>query len=125
MLANMPITATIPVVDLDRAKNFYGQTLGLKPVKQDEFGATFEAGHGCQLYIYLRAASKADHTLASWTVDDIYAEVADLKSKGVTFEEYSEGPIKTDQSIASMGPMRAAWFRDSEGNILGLTGMVK
>ena len=126
MLKTATVTPTLPAVDLKRARKFYEEKLGLKVVKEDPSpGITLEAGKGTKLYIYQRGATKADHTVAEFTVDDVEAEVKALKAKGVKFEEYdipSMG-IKTVNSIAVMGGYKGAWFKDTEGNILGISNM--
>jgi len=75
------------------------------------------------LYVYQRSATKADHTVASFKVNDLEAEVKELKAKGVKFEEIAIPGIKTVNGIATMGKMKAAWFKDTEGNILSITQM--
>jgi catechol 2,3-dioxygenase-like lactoylglutathione lyase family enzyme len=126
MLSKAIITPTLPAVDLKRARKFYEEQLGLKVIKEDPSpGITLEAGKGTKIYIYQRGATKADHTVAEFTVDNVEAEVKELKAKGVKFEEYdipSMG-IKTVNSIASMGDYKGAWFKDTEGNILGVANM--
>jgi predicted enzyme related to lactoylglutathione lyase len=121
MLVNAPIHPVLPVVDLDRARKFYEEKVGLKVVRVDPDpapGVLFQAGKGTQLGIYKRAATKADHTVAGFTVKDVETEVKELKAKGVVFEEYDLPGLKTVNGIVSMGPVKAAWFKDTEGNIL-------
>jgi predicted enzyme related to lactoylglutathione lyase len=123
MLANSRIRPTIPVVDLNRAKMFYETTLGLKPVVSVNNDSTtdiamFECGYGTHVELYRRSASKADHTLATFEVSDIEGDVNALRAKGVVFEEYNMPEIKTQNGIATQGSVKAAWFKDSEGNIL-------
>src|SRR5690242_17002549 len=111
MLQNAPVCACIPVSDLDQAKKFYGETLGLKLKMADDMGGLlYEAGMGSTLYLYQRGPSPANHTLASFRVDDIESEVADLQAKGVKFEEYNTDQIKTENGIATWGEEKAAWF---------------
>ena len=126
MLTNVPVRSTLPVVDLNRAKKFYEEKLGLKVVGEDPSpGAVLQAGGGTQLYIYQRAATKADHTAASFSVKDVEAEVKELKAKGVVFEEVSipSMGVKTVGGVATFGELKAAWFKDTEGNILGISSM--
>jgi predicted enzyme related to lactoylglutathione lyase len=129
MLANSPIRPTIPVVDLDRAKRFYETTLGLKtvPANNDNTSgiAIFECGDGTRVELYQRGPSKADHTIATFEVSDIEEEVNMLKGKGVNFEEYDMPEIKTQNGIATQGSVKAAWFKDSEGNILCIHQIIK
>jgi catechol 2,3-dioxygenase-like lactoylglutathione lyase family enzyme len=72
------------------------------------------------LSIFRRPAVETGHTLAHFEVDDIQAAVAELEAKGVSFLDYSEGPLVTTGHIAQIGPARGAWFTDPDGNILGL-----
>jgi predicted enzyme related to lactoylglutathione lyase len=126
MLANAAVHPTVPAVDLGRARKFYEETLGLKAVREDPGpGIVFQAGGGTSIYVYQRGATKADHTAASFAVDDVDAVVKGLKAKGVAFEEVdlSSMGIKTENSVATMGEMKAAWFKDTEGNILAVTNM--
>lgn len=126
MLSKATVNPTLPAVDLKRARKFYEEKLGLKVVKEDPSPAiTLQAGKGTMLYIYQRAATKADHTVADFVVDDVEAEVKALKAKGVKFEEYDIASmgIKTVNGIATMDGYKAAWFKDSEGNILGISNM--
>ncbi len=119
MLTNARITANIPAVDLARAKKFYGETLGLKELSVPMEGiALFEGGEGTRISMYEREATKAEHTAAGFTVDDIETVVKELKNRGVVFEEYDYPDFKTVESIATLGPVKSAWFKDTEGNIL-------
>jgi predicted enzyme related to lactoylglutathione lyase len=127
MLGNAPVLTTIPVVDLERAKAFYGQTLGLNPVRMPNrdtngIGALFEAGDGTLLALYPRPTpANADHTLASFWVEDLEAAIKELAARGINFEQYDLPGIKTDErGIAQADSMKGAWFKDPEGNILGL-----
>jgi predicted enzyme related to lactoylglutathione lyase len=125
MLNKYVVTANLPAVDLARAKKFYVEKLGLKVIREDPGpGAMFEAGKGSQIYLYQRGQTKADHTAASFRVDDVEKVVKELKDKGVIFEQYDMPGIKTVNSIAAMGgKTKGAWFKDTEGNILGLIQM--
>ncbi len=121
MIHQAPVAPAIPVVDMERAKKFYHEMLGLELVESQSMGgAVFAAGEGTKLYLYERAPSTADHTLAGFQVQDIEEEVADLSAKGVEFLEYDTPPIVTENSIATIGNLKAAWFKDSEGNILSI-----
>ncbi len=129
MLTNSPIRPTIPVVDLDRAKRFYETTLGLKPVPANIDStsgiAIFECGNGTRMELYQRGPSKADHTVATFEVSIIEDEVNALKGKGVAFEEYNMPEMKTQNGIATQGLVKAAWFKDSEGNILCIHQLIR
>ncbi len=127
MLNESPVAPTIPVADIDRTIDFYENKLGLKKIEVEtgEEAVMFEAGKGTMLYLYKRDPSKADHTLASFNVDDIEKIVDELAAKGVAFEQYDmPNGIKTDErGIAAMGKTKAAWFKDPDGNILGIAQM--
>ncbi len=123
MLSNSPLVTFVPVQDLERATKFYTEMLGLKHVGGNPGQASiFEAGDGTRLTAYMRAPTKADHTVATFYVDDIEGVVKALTGKGVKFEQYDSGPIKTNEiGIASLGPLKSAWFKDTEGNIFGIS----
>jgi predicted enzyme related to lactoylglutathione lyase len=129
MLTNSPIRPTIPVADLNRAIKFYEITLGLKPVLDDNETtpgiAVFECGNSTLIELYQRGPSKADHTVATFEVSNIEEEVNVLRGKGVNFEEYDMPEIKTQNGIATQGSVKAAWFKDSEGNILCIHQRIK
>jgi len=122
MLSTSRVEANIPAADLARAKAFYADKLGLTPAREIEgINLVYETGAGTRFNIYETTyAGQAGHTIAQWHVTDIESEVHDLKAKGVQFEVYSDMPgVSWDGEIASLPGMgRAAWFRDSEGNVL-------
>ncbi|MGZ4601261.1 MAG: VOC family protein [Oryzihumus sp.] len=121
MLKDLRAHATLPATDLARAKAFYRDQLGLEPEEETPGGLTYRCG-GAMFVVYPgRNAGSGLHTQMGWTVEDIEAEVAGLKARGVEFESYPQMPdFDTVTNIFSPGYMRAAWFRDSEGNMLGL-----
>jgi catechol 2,3-dioxygenase-like lactoylglutathione lyase family enzyme len=121
MLANCRVHATLPATDLERARGFYAEKLGLTPQKEEPGGLIYVCGEGSLLFVYpSQGAAGGTHTQAGWLTSDIEAEVADLKARGVVFEEYDIPGLKTVESIATMGPDKTAWFKDSEGNLLVL-----
>ncbi len=121
MLDNIAmVVATIPVTDLDRSRRFYEETLGLGFLWDSPASVRFDCGGGTQISIFRRGPSKADHTLAHFEVSDIEAVVRALEGRGVTFVDYTEGPLQTAGHIAQLGPARTAWFHDPDGNTLGL-----
>jgi catechol 2,3-dioxygenase-like lactoylglutathione lyase family enzyme len=122
-LREYPVYASIPVTDLKRSQNFYGNTLGLSLVERElEDGLVFQAGDKTQLYLYPRGPSKADHTLAGFRVNDIEMIMNALSKDGVMFEQYDLPGIKTDErGIAHMRDVKSAWFKDPDGNILAIT----
>jgi catechol 2,3-dioxygenase-like lactoylglutathione lyase family enzyme len=125
MLKTSRIGAVVPVSDLERGIEFYGQTLGLGEPERDETpenpGARFHIGGG-ELYIYKSVgAGQSRHTLCAFEVEDIEGEVGDLRSRGVAIEEYDMPGMKTENGILELGPgIKAAFFKDPDGNILGL-----
>ena len=126
MLTNAHMTTILPVVDLDRACHFYGDTLGLEPAGASvEGGALFQTGDGSELELLPRPTpSKAEHTALTFEVDDVDSEVEELAAKGVSFEDYDLPGFKTEGHIAALGDERAAWFKDPDGNILCLHTLV-
>ncbi len=120
MLDTALVVATIPVTDLDRARTFYGETLGLRLLWENPASIRFGAGGDSQLSVFRRGPSTADHTVAHFEVADIEATVRDLEARGVPFLDYTDGPLQTTGHIARVGPARGAWFKDPDGNTLGV-----
>jgi catechol 2,3-dioxygenase-like lactoylglutathione lyase family enzyme len=121
MLNTSDTYTTIPVSDLARAQRFYSETLGLTPAMVTEGGVMYRTG-GTQFFVYPSAHKASGHTQMSWVVGDIKAEVAALKAKGIEFLEYEVPGVKMVDSIAQSGPaVWTAYFRDPDGNLLGLT----
>lgn len=121
MLQKSPMYAYIPAKDIPRARRFYEQKIGLKAKQEIAGGVVYEFAKGtaCFLYSTMNAGtSKASQ--AYWQVEDIESEVAELKRRGVQFEEYDMPGMKGENSIYTGGGARAAWFKDSEGNILAV-----
>jgi predicted enzyme related to lactoylglutathione lyase len=127
MLANAPVSAILVATDIERAKKFYRERLGLRSpdMQVPEDGAALESGDGTWLYLYEReGGTKADHTVAGWLVPDIEKAVEELGKRGVVFEQYDMPGLKTDdRGVAAQGPVKSAWFKDTEGNILAITEM--
>jgi len=121
MLANAPIRAYIPVLDVARARKFYEKTLGLEPKRDYAGGVIYECG-GTEAFMYPTTnAGTSRASQAFWQVDDVEAEVAALKARGVVFEEYDVPGMKTVNSVATGGGAKTAWFKDTEGNILAVS----
>ena len=121
MLTSGTITANIPAADLARARDFYADKLGLTPSFQMEgLFLVYKTAGGSTFSVYQTDyAGQAGHTIAQWHVDDVDAEVRDLKAKGVAFEHYDMPGVHWQDDVASLeGVGKAAWFKDSEGNIL-------
>jgi catechol 2,3-dioxygenase-like lactoylglutathione lyase family enzyme len=120
MLANSMITTMLPVRDADRAGRFYADTLGLHLRETGPDGTLiFDAGRGDAIGLRpLPDAQPSDNTALSFEVADIVREVAELESRGVCFQDFDSGDLKTENHVATMGNEKAAWFADSEGNVL-------
>ncbi len=124
MLGSYEAAATIPAEDLARAMRFYTEVLGLKVLMSDEGSALLEAGKGSKVFMYQRERTKAEHTAITFNVNDLENVVEGLTAKGVVFEQYDLGEIKTDErGIAAAGENMIAWLTDPEGNILALASM--
>jgi predicted enzyme related to lactoylglutathione lyase len=122
MLKNAPIVPYIPVSDVKRARKFYEEKVGLQPKQEFAGGVIYESGEGSWVFMYpSRGAGTSKASTAFWEVDDVEAEVAELKSRGVVFEEYDMPGIKTVNGIATGGGAKTAWFKDTEGNILAVS----
>ena len=119
-LSDALVVTTIPVTDLDLARDFYSRTLGLKILVESGPSILFEAGDGTRLGVYRRSPTKADHTVCHFEVHDLEATIRDLEARGVEFLDYDAGPLQTVGHIAQFGAARGAWFNDPFGNILGL-----
>ena len=120
MLKDSTVTANIPAADLGRAREFYADKLGLTPTDENPGGLIYTTGGGTSFFLYqTEYAGQAGHTVAQWHVGDVPAEVAELASRGVAFERYDMPGVTWEGDVASLDGMgRAAWFKDSEGNIL-------
>ena len=120
MLADARIHATIPASDLDRAKAFYADRLGLTPATETPGGSFYELG-GSRFFLFAsQGVASGTHTQLGFAVDDIAATVSDLKGRGLQFEEYDFPGFDKATSIATTGDVQSAWFKDSEGNLLGI-----
>jgi predicted enzyme related to lactoylglutathione lyase len=120
MLQKSPMYAYIPATDVARARRFYEQKLGFKPKQETPNGAIYEFAKGTACFLYETPnAGTSKASQAFWQVDDIEAEVAELKSRGVTFEDY-DMPGKDENGIVTGGGAKAAWFKDTEGNIMAV-----
>ena len=124
MLTTAPIRAYIPVSDVLRARKFYEGTLGLRPKEEYAGGVIYECG-GSEVFMYpTKNAGTSKASQAFWQVADVEAEVAELKGRVVTFEEYDMPGIAMKNSIATGGGAKTAWFKDTEGNILAISQRV-
>jgi catechol 2,3-dioxygenase-like lactoylglutathione lyase family enzyme len=126
MLAKSKLTTILPVADLERARRFYQESLGLEPLGQGGDGKLL---FGCQGgiigLIHKPQPDPAKHTAASFEVDDIARAVAALTERGVAFEDYDYPGLKTVNKVCVLGAEKAAWFLDPDGNILCLHETLK
>jgi catechol 2,3-dioxygenase-like lactoylglutathione lyase family enzyme len=129
MLKDGRVAARLPAQDLDRARAFYAEKLGLEPAEEREGGLRYAAAGGGEFALFESSgAATGDHTQMGWEVDDIEGTVRELRSRGVVFEEYDLPGLRTVDGIAEIEGNypskgtgeRGAWFRGSEGNMLGI-----
>jgi len=121
VLQSSPIHAYIPAKDVSRARKFYEEKLGFKPGQEVAGGVVYEFGDRTSCFLYPTPnAGTSKASQAFWEVADVEREVAELKARGVAFEEYDVPGMKTSNGIATAGGAKAAWFKDSEGNILAI-----
>jgi catechol 2,3-dioxygenase-like lactoylglutathione lyase family enzyme len=121
MLGNQDAVANVAVKDLDVAKKFYEQTLGLKPIHQQEGEVVVFKSGNSTLNVYRSAfAGTNKATAVTWSVSDVQATVKELRAKGVTFEHYDMPGMEREGDIHRGGDMQVAWFKDPDGNILNI-----
>jgi catechol 2,3-dioxygenase-like lactoylglutathione lyase family enzyme len=117
------VMATLPAKDLERAKSFYADKLGLKPTEEGPEGITYRLGNSAFTLFESTGAPSGDHTQLGIEVDDLEAAVEELRGRGLVFEEYDLPGFKTVNGIAEIEGERGAWFKDSEGNLLAISVM--
>jgi catechol 2,3-dioxygenase-like lactoylglutathione lyase family enzyme len=128
ILARSKVATRLPAQDLERARRFYAEKLGLEPIEEREGGLRYECGGVVFALFSSAGAPSGAHTQMGWEVDDIDATVAELRARGVVFEEYDFPGLKTVDGIAEIEGNypskgtgeRGVWFHDSEGNLLGI-----
>jgi catechol 2,3-dioxygenase-like lactoylglutathione lyase family enzyme len=128
MLNESDVATRIPARDLDRARKFYSDKLGMEPIEQRPGGLRYRSGNSFFVLFESSGEASGSHTQMGWEVDDIEATVAVLKARGVVFEEYDLPGLKTVNGIAIIAGNypskgvgeRGSWFKDSEGNLLGI-----
>jgi catechol-2,3-dioxygenase len=121
MLADHPIDVMLLATDLGVAKEFYGDRIGLEVLLESDDFLTFGCGGDSRLVITKSSTGTTEEqTKASWRVDDLAAEVAELRSRGVELEEYDGPGLKTVDGIADVGFALSAWLVDPHGNTIGL-----
>lgn len=125
MLNNKPLLPILPVEDMSRAKDFYENMLEFRVHMADEMpGYAFVEGEtgAVEILLYEREKTKADHTVLTFLVENLKDEMNQLRDKGIEFEQYAEEEFQTDiNGVSSQGSSKAAWFKDSEDNILAIT----
>jgi catechol 2,3-dioxygenase-like lactoylglutathione lyase family enzyme len=121
MLQNSPLYAYIPAKDVTRARKFYEGTLGFRPKEEVAGGVVYEFGKKTACFLYPTPnAGTSRASQAFWQVDDVDREMAELKSRGVEFEDYGMPGEKSPSGAVTAGGAKAAWFKDTEGNILAI-----
>ena len=121
MLSDRETCAVVPASDIGRARAFYKDKLGLEPTREERGGLIYESNSSKFLLYETQFAGTAQNTAMSWLTNDLDGDMADLRGRGVTFEEYDFPGLKTENGVATDELGRGAWFKDSEGNILALT----
>ncbi|MDQ1484249.1 MAG: hypothetical protein QOF35_2325 [Actinomycetota bacterium] len=122
MISNAQITPILPVVDVSRATVFYRDRLGLRDLGDEPGGNHLlqtESGSTIGL-MPAEEGAQSPHTVLTFEVEDVENEVKDLESRGVRFYDYDSPQLKTTEHVAVIGDEKAAWFADTEGNILCL-----
>jgi catechol 2,3-dioxygenase-like lactoylglutathione lyase family enzyme len=121
-LTDSPVAVMLPITDAEKAREFYGDKLGLAADGTDEEGSlVFRAGGGATLVLrQLPEGSQSANTAMSFKVDDITSEIASLEGRGVAFEDYDQPGFTTVDHVFDSGAVKAAWFLDPDGNILCL-----
>ena len=122
MINNAQLTAVLPVVDVSRAAGFYRDRLGLKDLGVDTTGNNILlSGAGAQIALLpAEEGAQTAHTVLTFEVESVTREIRELEGRGVTFLDYYLPELKTTNHVAVMGTEKAAWFADTEGNILCL-----
>jgi predicted enzyme related to lactoylglutathione lyase len=119
MLSDARYETSLPCSDLERAKSFYSDKLGLTPASEQSAGAFYEGRDGTRFILFPSSGSASGlHSQMGFMVADIDVEVRDLKQRGVQFAQYDFPGFDKTTCIADVGGVRAAWFKDSEGNLL-------
>jgi catechol 2,3-dioxygenase-like lactoylglutathione lyase family enzyme len=129
MFRNANVSMRLPVQDLERARAFYSEKLGLDPMEERPGGLKYRCGEGHYVLFESAGVPSGEHTQMAWAVEDIDAVAVELRRRGVTLEEYASPALTTINGIADISGnypssggvgARGAWFRDSEGNLLSI-----
>jgi predicted enzyme related to lactoylglutathione lyase len=125
MLGNSEVCACLAVKDMPAAAKFYEEVLGLTKDMETPGGTFYKSGNGGVFVYPSQFAGSNQATAAAWMIDDVDKAVEDLKAKGVSFEHYDSIPDATlEGDVHVMGELRAAWFKDPDGNILNLVNQI-
>ena len=121
MLNHTIFYPTLPASDLDRARHFYEDTLEFELIEgaSDPGGVFYQVGDQA-LFLYKTEAPRGGNTALSFVVQDLAAEMKELRDRGIAFEDYDLPGLKTEKGVAEWDGMKAAWFKDPEGNILNI-----
>jgi catechol 2,3-dioxygenase-like lactoylglutathione lyase family enzyme len=133
MLKDSTVATRLPAKDLARARKFYSEKLGLDPIEERPGGLRYQCGNSNFALFQSAGAASGTHTQMGWEVADIEATVAELRKRGLVFEEYDLPGLKTVNGIANIEGNypskgigeRGAWFKDSEGNLIGIAQPVR
>ena len=121
MLQDFPMYAYIPARDLKRAREFYEKKVGLRAKEETNGGVVYEFAGGTACFLYpTENAGTSRASQAFWSVKDVDGLIVKLKAKGVVFEDYDIPGTRSPQGAVTAGGAKAAWFKDSEGNIMAL-----
>jgi catechol 2,3-dioxygenase-like lactoylglutathione lyase family enzyme len=128
MLVHSDVATRLPAQDLERARSFYSEKLGLEPIEERPGGLLYRCGKGFFALFESTGAASGNHTQMGWEVADIDETVTALRARGIVFEEYALPGLTTVDGIATIDGNypskgvgeKGAWFRDSEGNLLGI-----
>jgi catechol 2,3-dioxygenase-like lactoylglutathione lyase family enzyme len=121
MLSGSGIHTTLPSSDLERSRRFYEHTLGFAPASVSPDAVRYGGSDGTWFVVFPSAGrGTGGHTQIGFTVPDIEAEMQELRERGVSFEAYDMPGFDAATSIATLPTFRAAWFKDPDGNLLGL-----
>jgi catechol 2,3-dioxygenase-like lactoylglutathione lyase family enzyme len=118
MLKDRHVLPTIPASDLSRARSRYADKLGLTPDHEPPGALVYRTGADHWFLLFASSGAGSQHQVAAWRVDDLQAAVTELRSRGVAFEEYNTPELRTLDGIGTTPVGKAAWFKDSEGNLL-------
>jgi len=122
MLDPLSMYTVLPVADLDRARAFYRDKLGFEPTMEKPGMLAYSGPGGYMFQLYESSTvGTAQNTQMGWSTADLDGTMAELRARGVVFEDYDFPGLKTENGVAFVGTERSAWFKDSEGNIIAVS----